>query len=48
MPTIKFENFEHGDSSLKSGKIVNKNFEYNSRNNKVFLSIKNLNKKISE
>ncbi len=48
MPTIKFENLEHGGSSLKSGKIVKKNFEYNSRNNKVFLSIKNLNKKISE
>ena len=48
MPTIKFENLEHGGPSLKSGKIVKKNFEYNSRNNKVFLSIKNLNKKISE
>tara|TARA_B100000787_G_C16192511_1_gene298407 strand:+ start:20 stop:1054 length:1035 start_codon:yes stop_codon:yes gene_type:complete len=49
MPTIKFENLKHYEGSyLKSGKIVNKNFEYNSRNNKIFLSIKDLTKKISE
>ena len=29
-------------------KVVNKKFEYNSRNNKIFLSIKSLTQKISE
>ena len=49
MPSIKFENSKYYKGSYsKSGKIVKRNFEYNSRNNKVFLSIKNLTKKISE
>lgn len=49
MPTIKFENLErYKGSYLKFGKIVKKNFEYNSKNNRIFLSIKNLTKKISE
>ena len=49
MPTITFENHKYYESShLKFGKVVNKNFEYNSRNNKIFLSIKSLTQKISE
>ena len=51
MPTITIDNINinfYNSKLLKLAKKVNKDFSYNSRNNKNFLSIQNLKKRISE